>query len=86
MFLYYGHVNQEWSQVLDGNIDDGGVKATEEMESLQVYLDQHEGIKGIILVNLIPGVSISAIYRHRICCSVESVSACETTKTYTLYI
>ncbi|VVC30422.1 Hypothetical protein CINCED_3A009258 [Cinara cedri] len=54
VFVYYGHITeQEWSQVLACDAGcSGGVNAKDEMEGIQAYLNEHQGITGLILTGL----------------------------------
>lgn len=57
--LVYGHYTQEeWTDVLNCNKDNGGVNAIAEMKKLKEYIDAHSGIKGIILANFLSDVCI----------------------------
>ncbi|XP_026820673.1 uncharacterized protein LOC113559229 [Rhopalosiphum maidis] len=53
VFIFYGHhTEEEWAQVLNTENDHKEKKLNEEMKALKTYLDQHPGIKGLIIKNL----------------------------------
>ncbi|CAI6353041.1 unnamed protein product [Macrosiphum euphorbiae] len=49
-YVYYGHMTQsEWTQVLACEACNGGINSLDEMKGLKAFLDEHPGIKGLIL-------------------------------------
>uniref|UniRef100_A0A2S2P5V6 Uncharacterized protein n=1 Tax=Schizaphis graminum TaxID=13262 RepID=A0A2S2P5V6_SCHGA len=53
VFILYGHVTQEeWSQVLACESCNNGTNSQDEMKGLKAFLDQHPGIKGLLITNL----------------------------------
>ncbi|XP_060847583.1 uncharacterized protein LOC132927138 [Rhopalosiphum padi] len=53
VFVLYGHSTQEeWSQVLACEVCNNGTNSQDEMKGLKSFLDQHPGIKGLLITNL----------------------------------
>jgi hypothetical protein len=53
VFVVYGHSTQEeWSQVLACEACNNGSNSQLEMKGLKSFLDQHPGIKGLLISNL----------------------------------
>ncbi|XP_060847778.1 uncharacterized protein LOC132927284 isoform X2 [Rhopalosiphum padi] len=53
VFILYGHTTQErWTQVLACEACNNGTNSQNEMKGLKSFLDQHPGIKGLLITNL----------------------------------
>ncbi|XP_060847773.1 uncharacterized protein LOC132927283 isoform X1 [Rhopalosiphum padi] len=53
VFVLYGHATQqEWTQVLACEACNNGTNSQNEMKGLKSFLDQHPGIKGLLITNL----------------------------------
>jgi hypothetical protein len=67
VFVIYGHATQEeWSQVLACEACNNGTNSQDEMKGLKSFLDQHPGIKGLLIRNLELDVRIHLLSKNRI--------------------
>uniref|UniRef100_A0A2S2Q668 GH18 domain-containing protein n=1 Tax=Sipha flava TaxID=143950 RepID=A0A2S2Q668_9HEMI len=55
VYVYYGYTNMEiWTYVLGSGDCDGYISIRESMKGLKIYMNDHPGIKGLILCNFEP--------------------------------